>query len=40
MNYQLLTELDFKGINIEGPELEFLDLELYSQIESIKAYSK
>ncbi len=36
MNYQLLLECYSEGIEITRQEVELLDLELYSQIESIK----
>ena len=36
MNYQLLLECHAQGTEITKQEAEFLDLELYSQIESIK----
>ena len=36
MNYQLLLEFHAQGIKINQTEAELLDLELYSQIESIK----
>ena len=36
MNYQLLLECHSQGTEITKQEAELLDLELYSQIESIK----
>ena len=36
MNYQLLLECHAQGTEITKQEAELLDLELYSQIESIK----
>ena len=36
MNYQLLLEYQAQGMEITKQEAELLDLELYSQIESIK----
>ncbi len=36
MNYQLLLECYAEGTDITSQETELLDLELYSQIESIK----
>ncbi|KGG16099.1 MULTISPECIES: hypothetical protein [unclassified Prochlorococcus] len=36
MNYQLLLECHAQGTQITRQEAELLDLELYSQIESIK----
>ena len=36
MNYQLLLECYAEGSKITTQEIELLDLELYSQIESIK----
>ncbi len=39
MNYQLLLECYAEGIEISSQEAELLDLELYSQIQSIKVSS-
>ena len=36
MNYQLLLEFHAQGIKINKTEAELLDLELYSQMQSIK----
>ncbi len=36
MNYQMLLECYAKGITISNTEAELLDVELYSQLESIK----
>ena len=40
MNYQLLLECHSEGTEITQQEIELLDLELYSQIESIKVSFK
>lgn len=39
MNYQLLLECYAKGAEVDNQEVNLLDLELYSQIESIKVSS-
>ncbi len=39
MNYQLLLECYAEGIEITPQEVELLEIELYSQIESIKVSS-
>ena len=36
MNYQMLLECHAKGVTISKDEAELLDIELYSQLESIK----
>ena len=36
MNYQMLPECYDKGVTISEAEAELLDIELYSQLESIK----
>tara|TARA_Y100001968_G_scaffold52688_1_gene43705 strand:- start:1587 stop:1955 length:369 start_codon:yes stop_codon:yes gene_type:complete len=36
MNYQMLLECYAKGVTISKDEAELLDIELYSQLESIK----
>ncbi len=36
MNYQMLLECYCKGVTISKDEAELLDIELYSQLESIK----
>ena len=40
MNYQLLLEFHAQGTKINQIEAELLDLELYSQIQSIKVSKK